>query len=99
MKITKIDTVAAADQTLETYRARGTQSNKGTATMTSQHTTGSFSIYENAPGNKHRFLILDSAGETVAMTTGDPDHAPDYYRAQANARVIVDALNRATGAA
>ena len=65
--------------------------------MTSQHTTGSFSIYENAPGTPYRFLILDSAGKTVAMTTGDPDHSPDYYRAQANARLIVNALNRATG--
>ena len=61
--------------------------------------TGPFSVYENAPGNPYRFLILDGAGQTVAMTTGDPDQAPDYYRALENARLIADALNRATGAA
>ena len=59
--------------------------------MNPQHTTGPFSVYENAPGNKHRFLIHDSAGQTVAATTGDPDHAPDYYRALANARLIAAA--------
>jgi len=59
--------------------------------MNTQHTTGKFSIYENAPGNKHRFLIHDSAGQTIATTTGDPDHAPDYYRALANARLIAAA--------
>ena len=59
--------------------------------MNTQHTTGKFSIYENAPGNKHRFLIHDSAGQTIAATTGDPDHAPDYYRALANARLIAAA--------
>ena len=59
--------------------------------MNTQHTIGPFSVYENAPGNKHRFLIHDSAGQTVAATTGDPDHAPDYYRALANARLIAAA--------
>lgn len=59
--------------------------------MNTQHTIGPFSVYENAPGNKHRFLIHDSAGQTVAVTTGDPDHAPDYYRALANARLIAAA--------
>ena len=59
--------------------------------MNPQHTTGPFSVYENAPGNKHRFLIHDSAGQTVAATNGDPDHAPDYYRALANARLIAAA--------
>ena len=59
--------------------------------MNTQHTTGPFSVYENAPGNKHRFLIHDSAGQTIAATTGDPDHAPDYYRALANARLIAAA--------
>jgi len=59
--------------------------------MNTKHTTGKFSIYENAPGNKHRFLIHDSAGQTIATTTGDPDHAPDYYRALANARLIAAA--------
>ena len=62
-------------------------------------TTGPFSIYENAPWTTYRFLILDGAGQTVAMVTCDPDHAPDYYRALENARLIADALNRATGAA
>ena len=61
--------------------------------------TGPFSVYENAPGNRYRFLILDGAGQTVAMTTGSPDQSSDYYRAQANARLIADALNRAPGAA
>ena len=29
--------------------------------------------------------------KTIAATTGDPDHAPDYYRALANARLIAAA--------
>jgi len=59
--------------------------------MNTKHTSGKFSIYENAPGNKHRFIIHDSAGQTIATTTGDPDHAPDYYRALANARLFAAA--------
>jgi len=59
--------------------------------MNTKHTTGKFSIYENAPGNKHCFIIHDSAGQTIATTTGDPDHAPDYYRALANVRLFAAA--------